>query len=101
MLPFNQTCSIESKTGDNADGSPTFGAATNHPCAFQRKTAYRRDDDGSQLIIDGLIFIDSSVSVAQGDRVTVGSFVATVVTVEPQEDFAGVSHHNELYLHSK
>lgn len=103
MLPFNQTASIERKTGNDSDGSPTFSAATEHLCAFQRKTTFRRGQNSVQLITDGLIFIDASVTVSQGDRITItdGNYIGTVVTVEPQEDFAGVAHHNELFLHSK
>lgn len=106
MLNSNNTCRIETVSGFNVHGEPTFSAPVTERCAVVKllrilaKTTVRADSSssrghGDEKLSESKILLQGETIADLGDRLTVLSVTLKVVSLVPRQDVSGYIDHYE------
>jgi hypothetical protein len=98
---LNQTVSIENEGSVvGKHGETSFGAATSYQARFQRTNKTIMNSKGELEPISGIVFLPADATVSIGAKLTYGSDIYRVITLETVPGANGVTHHLEAMVQS-
>lgn len=95
---LNQQITITSKTGYNAYGRETVGAAATVQSRFQKDTKQRLLPNGSLVTILATVYVPADTTVVVDDKVSYGNVDYKVFGIYTAVDGQGDTNHLKLEL---
>lgn len=95
---MNQTVTLYSKSSYNRYGREQVGSGTDYKCRAEEVSKARLTPTGEQVMINLILYMDSTVSVSIDDRATYNSEEYKVFSVKKPIDGSGNTHHLKLEL---
>lgn len=101
MLPnhlFNQTITLYNRSAYDGYGKESYGSGSSQKARIQltSKPTYEYSVEGidaTQYIISAIMYLKSTVTVTEGDKITFGSNNYRVHSVKPAIDGEGNTNH--------
>jgi hypothetical protein len=90
---LRQTVKLYTKSGYNRYGREIVGAGTNYKARVERGTKSKLLPNGEVVNVLATVYLDSSVTINNDDRVTFNSEEYKVFSVKTTVDGQGNTHH--------
>lgn len=95
------TVTVAPRTGVDAAGNPTFGAAVSYKARVEMRSVRSRDVNGREIVGRGIVYLATTTAPNRNGKVTLPSGydpqVPVLLEVRQVEDEFGV-HHIELVI---
>lgn len=93
---FRQSISIYNKSSLDRFGREQVGSATTVSARFQKVSKVRYKPDGTQYIIEGIVYVPSNTTINEGDKIAYNSVNYRVHGISLPIDGTGNTHHKKL-----
>ena len=96
---MNQTVSHAEFAGRSEYGKPTYGSPVDYSARVVYKQKLVRRPDGSEVVSQGEVWLQSNVSVTSEDEITLpDNTTPPILAVERFSDETSSFHHTKVYF---